>query len=90
MQKLGVDGIMAVVPYYNKPPQDALVDHFSAVAEGAGVPVIVYNVPGRTSSNIEPATVARLAKISNIIAIKEASGSITQQMETVAGAFTAS
>lgn len=81
---LGVQGILSVAPYYNKPTQEGLYQHFAAIADSTDLPIIVYNVPGRTSSNIEPATVARLAKVSNIIAIKEASGSITQQMETVA------
>lgn len=81
---LGVQGILSVAPYYNKPTQEGLYQHFEAIADSTDLPIIVYNVPGRTSSNIEPATVARLAKISNIVAIKEASGSITQQMETLA------
>ncbi|HZP01133.1 MAG TPA: 4-hydroxy-tetrahydrodipicolinate synthase [Terriglobia bacterium] len=78
---LGVQGILSVAPYYNKPTQEGLYQHFKSVAEATELPVILYNVPGRTSSNIEPATVARLAKIPNLIGIKEASGSITQQME---------
>ncbi len=81
---LGVQGILSVAPYYNKPTQEGLYQHFEAIADSTDLPIIVYNVPGRTSSNIEPATVARLAKISNIVAIKEASGSITQQMEVLA------
>ncbi|MBI4167185.1 MAG: 4-hydroxy-tetrahydrodipicolinate synthase [Acidobacteria bacterium] len=81
---LGVQGILSVAPYYNKPTQEGLYQHFATIAESTDLPIIVYNVPGRTSSNIEPATVARLAKISNIVAIKEASGSITQQMEVLA------
>jgi 4-hydroxy-tetrahydrodipicolinate synthase len=81
---LGVQGILSVAPYYNKPTQEGLYQHFKTIAESTHLPVIVYNVPGRTSSNIEPATVARLSKISNIIGIKEASGSITQQMEVLA------
>jgi len=78
---LGVQGILSVAPYYNKPTQEGLYQHFKTIAESTELPVILYNVPSRTSSNIEPATVARLAKISNIIGIKEASGSIAQQME---------
>ena len=81
---LGVQGILSVAPYYNKPTQEGLYQHFQAIAESTDLPIIVYNVPGRTSSNIEPATVARLAKIPNIIGIKEASGSIVQQMEVLA------
>jgi len=78
---LGVAGILSVAPYYNRPTQEGLYQHFKTIAESTDLPVILYNVPSRTSSNIEPATVARLAQISNIAAIKEASGSITQQME---------
>jgi 4-hydroxy-tetrahydrodipicolinate synthase len=81
---LGVQGILSVAPYYNKPTQEGLYQHFQALAESTDLPIVVYNVPGRTSSNIEPATVARLAKIPNIIGIKEASGSIVQQMEVLA------
>lgn len=83
VEKLGVEGILSVAPYYNKPTQEGLFQHFQAIAEATDLPVILYNVPSRTSSNIEPATVARLAKIPNIIGIKEASGSITQQMEVL-------
>ena len=81
---LGVQGILSVAPYYNKPTQEGLYQHFQAIAESTDLPMILYNVPGRTSSNIEPATVARLSKIPNIIGIKEASGSIVQQMEVLA------
>jgi len=83
VEKLGVEGILSVAPYYNKPTQEGLFQHFNAIAESTDLPVILYNVPGRTSSNLEPATVARLSKIPNIIGIKEASGSITQQMEVL-------
>jgi 4-hydroxy-tetrahydrodipicolinate synthase len=83
LQSLGVQGILSVAPYYNKPTQEGLYQHFKAIAESTDLPVILYNVPSRTSSNIEPATVARLAQIPNIIGIKEASGSITQQMEVL-------
>ena len=81
---LGVQGILSVAPYYNKPTQEGLYQHFQALAESTDLPIILYNVPTRTSSNIEPPTVARLAKIPNIIGIKEASGSIVQQMEVLA------
>ncbi len=81
---LGVQGILSVAPYYNKPTQEGLYQHFQALAESTDLPIIVYNVPGRTSSNIEPPTVARLSKIPNLIGIKEASGSIVQQMEVLA------
>jgi 4-hydroxy-tetrahydrodipicolinate synthase len=81
---LGVQGILSVTPYYNKPTQEGIYQHFQAMAESTDLPIIVYNVPARTSSNIEPPTVARLSKIPNIIGIKEASGSIVQQMEVLA------
>lgn len=80
---LGVQGILSVAPYYNKPTQEGLYQHFKAIAESTDLPMILYNVPSRTSSNIEPATVARLSKVPNIIGVKEASGSITQQMEVL-------
>jgi len=83
IRPLGVQGILSVAPYYNKPTQEGLYQHFKTIAESTDLPVILYNVPGRTSSNIEPGTVARLSKIPNIIGIKEASGSITQQMEVL-------
>jgi 4-hydroxy-tetrahydrodipicolinate synthase len=77
-QKIGADGILSVSPYYNKPTPEGLFQHFRALAEATELPVIVYNVPGRTSSNLEPETIARLAQIENIIGVKEASGNITQ------------
>ncbi len=83
LQALGVQGILSVAPYYNKPTQEGLYQHFKTIADSTELPVILYNVPSRTSSNILPETVARLAGISNIIGIKEASGSITQQMEVL-------
>ena len=77
--KLGVDGVMLVAPYYNKPSQEGLYQHFKTVASATDLPVIVYNVPGRTSANILPDTVARLAAdVPNIIAIKEACGNMDQ------------
>lgn len=82
-EKTGVDGIMAVTPYYNKPPQEGLYRHFRAIAEATSLPVMVYNVPGRTGVNIKPATMARLAEIDNIIALKEASGDLNQAAEMV-------
>lgn len=83
VEKLGVHGILSVAPYYNKPTQEGLYRHFKTIAESTSLPVILYNVPSRTSSNIEPSTVARLAQIPNIVGIKEASGSIVQQMEVL-------
>ncbi len=83
VEGLGVHGILSVAPYYNRPTQEGLFQHFQAIAQSTDLPVILYNVPGRTSSNIEPATVGRLSQIPNIFGIKEASGSIVQQMEVL-------
>ncbi len=77
--KLGLDGSLQVVPYYNKPPQQGLYQHFTAIAKACPeLPMMLYNVPGRTSCNLEAETVAKLAKIANIVAIKEASGNLEQ------------
>ena len=70
-----------MTPYYNKPTQEGLFQHYRAIAESTTLPIIVYNVPGRTGCNIEPATVVRLSEISNIIGIKEASGNMTQMCD---------
>jgi 4-hydroxy-tetrahydrodipicolinate synthase len=78
LEKVGVDGILSVTPYYNKPTQEGLYQHYRAIAEAVALPIILYSVAGRTGVNIEPATVARLATIKNIAGIKEASGSIAQ------------
>jgi 4-hydroxy-tetrahydrodipicolinate synthase len=75
---LGVDAILSVTPYYNKPTQEGLFQHYRTIAEAVALPMILYSVAGRTGVNIEPATVARLASIQNIVGIKEASGSIAQ------------
>ncbi len=83
VEELNVQGILSVAPYYNKPTQEGLYQHFKAIAESTHLPVVLYNVPGRTASNIEPATVARLSQIPNIVAIKEACGNIVQQMEVL-------
>ena len=82
-EKLGVHGIMLVGPYYNKPTQEGFYQHFKAIAETTKLPIILYNVPGRTASNILPSTVARLAEIHNIVAIKEASGNLEQMAEII-------
>ena len=78
MKKAGADGLLSVTPYYNKPTQEGLYQHYRAIADSTTLPIIVYNVPPRTACNIEPATVVRLATIPNIIGIKEASGSMGQ------------
>ena len=82
-EKLGVHGAMLVGPYYNKPPQEGFYQHFKMIAEQTELPLIVYNVPGRTASNILPPTIARLSEIPNIVAVKEASGSLDQVSEIV-------
>jgi 4-hydroxy-tetrahydrodipicolinate synthase len=81
-KRLGAAGVLSVGPYYNKPTQAGYYAHFRAVAE-VGLPVMLYNVPGRTASNIEPATQLRLAELPNIVAVKEASGSLGQIMEII-------
>jgi 4-hydroxy-tetrahydrodipicolinate synthase len=78
LEQSGVDGILSVAPYYNKPTQEGLYQHYRAIAGGVGLPIILYNVPGRTGVNIEPATLWRLAAIDNIVGVKEASGNIQQ------------
>jgi 4-hydroxy-tetrahydrodipicolinate synthase len=78
LEPLGVSGILSVTPYYNKPTQEGLYQHYRAIAESTRLPIILYSVQPRTAVNIEPATVLRLAEIPNIIGIKEASGSISQ------------
>lgn len=79
----GADGLLVVAPYYNKPDQKSLYAHFRKVAESVDAPIILYNVPGRTGCNILPETVAKLAEIDNIVALKEASGDINQMSEMV-------
>ena len=78
LAKIGADGILSVTPYYNKPTQEGLYQHFRAIAEAVALPIVLYSVQGRTGVNIEPATVKRLAGIENIVGIKEASGNISQ------------
>jgi 4-hydroxy-tetrahydrodipicolinate synthase len=78
LSALGVSGILSVTPYYNKPTQEGLCQHFKAIAAAVDLPIILYSVQGRTGVNIEPATVHRLAQIPNIIGIKEASGNVGQ------------
>jgi 4-hydroxy-tetrahydrodipicolinate synthase len=81
MGRAGASGLLSVAPYYNKPTQEGLYRHFKAIAESTDLPIVVYNVPGRTGSNVEPATLARLAEIANIVGVKEASGNISQMCE---------
>ncbi|MBX3279121.1 MAG: 4-hydroxy-tetrahydrodipicolinate synthase [Acidobacteria bacterium] len=79
--ELGADAILSVTPYYNKPTQEGLYQHYRAINDASALPLILYNVPGRTGCNMEPSTVARLAELERISAIKEASGNITQIAE---------
>jgi 4-hydroxy-tetrahydrodipicolinate synthase len=82
IEALGADGILSVTPYYNKPTQEGLYQHYRAIATSTRLPIVVYSVQGRTGVNVEPGTLARLARIDNIVAVKEASGNIGQ-MATV-------
>src|SRR5438552_8242177 len=81
MKKAGASGLLSVTPYYNKPTQEGLYQHFRAIAGSTPLPIVLYNVPGRTSVNIEVSTLVRLAAISNIVGVKEASGNMTQMCE---------
>ena len=80
----GADGAMMVAPYYNKPTQEGFYQHFKAVAEAVNIPIILYNIPGRTGKNMEPETIARLGEIPNIVAIKEATGLMDQASQVIA------
>lgn len=82
-KQTGADGALLITPYYNKPMQEGLFRHYKAVAEAVDIPIVLYNIPGRTSVNMAPATVARLAGIRNIAAIKEGSGSLQQVSEII-------
>jgi len=82
--QLGVDGIMIVAPYYNKPSQEGLYQHFKAVAEGTDLPIMVYNIPSRSVVNILPETIIRLSEIPNIVCVKEASGDLSAMTKIIA------
>lgn len=87
VEKLGVDGFMTVVPYYNKPPQEGLYEHFKTIAQAVELPIILYNIPGRCVINMKAETTLRLAReFDNIVAVKEASGDLDQVKEIVEGA----
>src|SRR5437667_4077531 len=81
MKRAGAQGLLSVAPYYSKPTQEGLYQHYRAIAGSTSLPIVIYNVPGRTSVNIEVATLARLAAIPNIVGVKEASGNMTQMCE---------
>jgi 4-hydroxy-tetrahydrodipicolinate synthase len=82
-ERLGVDGLLSVTPYYNKPTQEGLFQHYKAIADATTLPIILYNVPPRTNVNILPDTIVRLAEIPNIVGVKEASGDISQIAEII-------
>lgn len=87
VQKLGVDGFMTVVPYYNKPPQEGIYQHFKAIASSVELPIILYNIPGRCVVNMTAETTLRLAhEFDNVVAVKEASGDLDQVRAIVEGA----
>ena len=81
MKKAGAHGLLSVTPYYNRPTPEGLYQHYKAIADSTPLPIIVYNVPGRTGCNVDPATLVKLAGIPNIVGVKEASGNVTQMAE---------
>jgi 4-hydroxy-tetrahydrodipicolinate synthase len=83
LEALGVNGVLSVTPYYNKPTQEGLYQHYKAISESTSLPIVVYSVQSRTGVNVEPATLARLAELKNIVGVKEASGNITQMSRIV-------
>ncbi|MCL6474127.1 MAG: 4-hydroxy-tetrahydrodipicolinate synthase [Firmicutes bacterium] len=85
-ERAGVDGLLLVAPYYNRPSQEGLYQHFKTIAHAVDLPVMIYNIPGRTGVNVEPGTLLRLAEITNVVAVKEASGNLNQMSEICAGA----
>jgi 4-hydroxy-tetrahydrodipicolinate synthase len=86
LERVGASGILSVTPYYNKPTQEGLFQHYKAIAESMPLPIVLYNVPGRTSVNMSVETVLRLSELRNIVAVKEASANVVQMTEIVAGA----
>jgi 4-hydroxy-tetrahydrodipicolinate synthase len=84
MEKVGATGFLSVTPYYNKPTQEGLYQHYRALAESSSLPIVVYNVPGRTGVNVEPQTLLRISELPNIVAVKEASGNVSQMCEICA------
>src|SRR5918999_5311235 len=84
-KKAGADAALMVAPYYNKPTQDGFYRHYAAVAEAVDLPIVLYNIPGRTAKNMEPETICRLAEVPSVVAIKESTGSMDQASQIVSG-----
>ncbi len=84
-QEAGADGALLVAPYYNKPMQEGFLSHYRAIAEAVDLPLVLYNIPGRTAKNMEPETICRLGEITNIVAVKESTGSMDQASQILAG-----
>lgn len=82
-EKIGVDGVLIVAPYYNKPPQEGIYQHYKKIAENTSLPIIIYNIPGRAGVNILPDTIARLSKIKNIVGLKDSTGNLEQSAEVM-------
>jgi 4-hydroxy-tetrahydrodipicolinate synthase len=82
-EKAGADGALMISPYYNRPTQEGIYQHYKKVASEVGIPIIIYNIPGRTGSKIEPETLARLAEIKNVVGVKEATGSVDQAIDVI-------
>ena len=82
-EKVGADGALLISPYYNRPTQEGIYQHYKKVAESVGIPIIVYNIPARTGSKIEPETLARLSEIKNVAGVKEATGSVEQAIDVI-------
>ncbi|HET8564272.1 MAG TPA: 4-hydroxy-tetrahydrodipicolinate synthase, partial [Candidatus Binatia bacterium] len=82
-EKSGADGALLISPYYNRPTQEGIYQHYKKVADSVGIPLIVYNIPGRTGSKIEPETLARLSEIDNVAGVKEATGSVDQAIDVI-------
>jgi 4-hydroxy-tetrahydrodipicolinate synthase len=85
-KNVGADGALLISPYYNKPTQEGIYRHFAAVAEATKLPLVLYNIPGRTASNMTPETLGRLSRVPNIVGVKEASGSLAQVIDIIAAA----
>jgi len=83
-ESVGADGALLVAPYYNKPTQEGFYQHYRAIAEAVGIPIVLYNIPGRTAKNIEPETIARIGELETVVAVKESTGSMDQASQVLA------